>query len=184
MDFEILYWMQSNLRGTLPDAVMPVITFLGDYGLVWLLVGIALICVKKYRRFGIECVAAVALAGGIVNLLIKPLVDRLRPFMVDASVALLIDAPSSSSFPSGHTAASFAAMVVICSMPIKAYWKILAVLAAFLIAFSRMYLFVHFPSDVFMGMLLGLACGIVAVLLGNKFLAPRMDSKTTKSLNE
>lgn len=174
MDFAVLYWIQDYVRNDLLDSVMPLITTLVDYGFIWLLLGIILIAIKKYRVYGIECVAALALAGGLVNLVIKPLVERTRPFIIDPSITLLLNAPTSSSFPSGHTAASFAAAVVICSMPIKVYWKIIAVVMACLVAFSRMYLFFHFPSDVFVGLILGLCCGFICVLLGKKFLRPHV----------
>ena len=170
MDLEILYWIQNYLRHDFSDAVMPFITTLGDWGFIWLLCGIVLLFIKKYRSYGIECIAAIAFAGGLVNLVLKPLIDRMRPFVLDPSVPLLLDGPLSSSFPSGHTAAAFAAVAVICSMPVKLYWKILSLFAACTVAFSRMYLFFHFPSDVLVGLIVGLGCGFLCVYLGKKIL--------------
>lgn len=168
MDFAILHAIQEGMGHEVLDMIMPYITFLANGGIFWLLLGTIFIFFKQYRFYGIQTIGAVALAGGIVNFVIKPLVNRPRPFEIDQAYSLLITAPSSSSFPSGHSAASIAAAVVICSMPIKLYWKILAVILACAIAFSRLYLYVHFPSDVLVGSLIGLGCGLLVVFLAKR----------------
>lgn len=179
MDFTILNWIQENLANPTLDALMPPITHLAEMGIFWLLLGAALMINRDYRKQGVAVISSVALAGLLANLVIKPLVNRMRPFEFDPAMMLLIEAPGSSSFPSGHSAASFAAATVICFMPIKWYWKVAAVTIAALIAFSRMYLYVHFPSDVLGGTLLGITSGLIVVFIGRKFFSLEKEASSS-----
>lgn len=154
MEFEILYFLQT-LHSPWLDEAMKGITSLGDKGVFWILTGVILFCLKKTRRLGV-CVL-LSLGVGLLsgNLLIKNLVERSRPCWIDPSVPLLIPNPRDFSFPSGHTLASFEAAVSIWLFNRK--WGGAALILAVLIAFSRLYLFVHFPTDVLAGMVLGTA---------------------------
>lgn len=165
MDLALLYGIQAAVGCPLLDAVMPVITALGEYGIMWLAVAAALLVQRKYRAWGIVMVIAIAAVYILGMWVVKPLVARPRPFAAVPDYPLLIAAPSDYSFPSGHASASFAAATVICFIPtLKKGWKVGAVAFAALIAFSRLYLFVHYPTDVLAGIVLGIALGALAAI--------------------
>lgn len=154
----------QELHAPVLDALMVGVTALGDRSLVWLVLGCALIVPRRTRRAGAAILVALAFCTLVVNLALKPLVARPRPFMLDGGVELLIPKPGGWSFPSGHSAKSFAAAAALaaslpagsrrCAAP--------AFLLATLIACSRLYLFVHFPTDVLAGAAIGAALGVVA----------------------
>ena len=151
-EFGILYFLQS-LHTPWLDVIMKEITGLGDHGIFWTLTGIILLCFKKTRLMGL-CVILSLAAGLLVgNVFLKNLVARERPCWIDSSVPLLIHNPRDYSFPSGHTLASFEGAVSIWLYNRK--WGMAALILAGLISFSRMYLFVHFPTDVLGGLILG-----------------------------
>ena len=151
-EFGILYFLQS-LHTPWLDAVMKNITHLGDSGIFWILTGLALFCFKKTRRMGF-CVL-LSLAGGLLigNIFLKNLVASDRPCWIDPTIQLLVASPKDFSFPSGHTMASFEAAVSIFLYNRR--WGAAAFVLAVLISLSRLYLFVHFPSDVLTGLVLG-----------------------------
>ena len=132
---------------------MPVITSLGDAGIIWIAVAVFLLCTKKHRRTGI--MLAIGLIAGLIlgSGLLKPLIARPRPFSYVEGISLLISPPKDFSFPSGHTIASFVSAVTLM-LEHKKYAKAFLCLAI-LISFSRLYLYVHFPSDVFCGAIFG-----------------------------
>ena len=136
---------------------MPAISALGNAGAIWLLLGAIYMLVPGGRRMGAAIFAALALELLLCNVLLKPLVGRARPFQSDGSVSLLVSCPGDFSFPSGHTGASFAAAAVMFFARSELWGWALALAA--LIAFSRLYLYVHYPSDVLAGALLGILVG-------------------------
>ena len=156
VEFAMLDWIQENLRCGFLDWFFPVITSLSNNGEIWILTAILLLLFKRYQQ-GWSVGAALILDLISCNFILKPLISRLRPCMVNTAVDLLVKAPASGSFPSGHTAASFAAVFALyfSGSPL---WKPAAVLAS-IIAFSRLYLYVHWPTDILGGILLGLFVG-------------------------
>lgn len=152
MDFDILYAI-NNLHNEFLDKFMVFITKLGDIGIFWITLAIILIIFKKTRKCGVLILVSMVIGVILGNGLIKNLVARQRPCWVDKSIPLLIKNPTDYSFPSGHTLTSFAAFVMIFLFNKK--YGVLAGIIACLIAFSRLYLFVHFPSDVLVGAILG-----------------------------
>lgn len=144
---------------------MPVITHLGAGGILWIAVAAALLCVRKYRKNGCMLAVSLLLCLLIGNLLLKPLIGRVRPYDVNTLIELLIAELSDASFPSGHTMAAFAAATVL--LYTNRRFGIPAVILAVLIGFSRLYLYVHYPSDVLAGLLLGVLFGILAIALVN-----------------
>ena len=169
IDFSILYWIQENLRCAFLDVVLPFLTTLCNNGEIWIACGIALLFFKKYRRYGIFLLAALLLGSLIGNEIIKPLVARVRPCnAVSILPDMLVKVPSSYSFPSGHTVSSVVGATVLTRANKK--FGFAAIPVAFLIAFSRLYVFVHYPTDVLAGTILGFAIGFVVVSLGNKLL--------------
>jgi len=159
MEFDILYWFQS-ISNHILDSIMIGFTNLGNGGMLWILLAAIFLCTKKYRKCGITMTIALLLSLIICNGIMKNLVARPRPCWVDTSVHLLIKNPTDYSFPSGHTSASFAAAVAIFMYHKKI--GIVALIIAANIAISRIYLFVHYPSDVLVSLILGCLYGVIA----------------------
>ena len=172
MDFAILDAIQDSWRNPFLDAVMPFVTHLGDLALVWLLAAAVLLAQPKRRTYGLAVLLAVVMAAAVGALVLKPLFGRTRPFEAVGFMGLLIPAPTGSSFPSNHSMVSFAAATALCCQPEKGRavtaTKAGAVVVACLIAFSRIYLYVHFPSDIAVGAVLGIALGFASVALAKK----------------
>lgn len=161
---EILNMIQ-NIKNPFFDGFFSTVTHLGDGGLIWICIAAAAIiygCVKKRKAAalcGITMLTALILGVISGNLILKPLVARQRPFD-GLDIALLINAPTDFSFPSGHTLSSFAASVSILFYSRR--WGVAAVALACVIAFSRLYLYVHFPTDILGGIILGIICAAVS----------------------
>lgn len=165
MDFEylILDFIRNNLTSPFADGLMKGISFLGNAGAVWILTAVCLMLFKRTRRIGITTACALVLSLLICNLTLKPLIARMRPYELREGIELIISAPTDHSFPSGHSSASFAAAVAVFCGNRK--WGAAALSLATLIAFSRLYLYVHFPTDVLCGALLGSLCGVLAYFI-------------------
>ena len=158
-DMAILDLIHSDIRTGFMDAIMPFITQLGDAGLIWIILSIGLIIPKKTRKIGFVMIIALILNGIICNIILKPMLARIRPFDVNTAIKLLINKPRDFSFPSGHTSASFTASSVLFFRKSKLF--VPSLVLAFLISFSRLYLYVHYPSDVLAGLVLGVLCGYI-----------------------
>ncbi|MCI5604362.1 MAG: phosphatase PAP2 family protein [Clostridia bacterium] len=153
-DFAVLDFIRDNISNPFFDFIMPKITYLGSGGIIWIITAVVMLIIKKYRRTGLKIACALLLSLIICNILLKPTVARIRPFDINTAIELIISKPTDYSFPSGHTTASFAAAMVLVLSESKRIW-IPAVIIAILISFSRLYLYVHFPTDVLCGMVLG-----------------------------
>lgn len=175
-DFSILHFIHDNISCGFMDFLMPKVTWLTEMGAVWLLAATLFLIFRRYR-------ASVAIAGGILasllfgNLLLKHIVARARPCWLEPTFQMLIAVPHDYSFPSAHSMVSFAAAVAIFHYNKKA--GIPALVIAALIAFSRLYLFVHFPTDVLVGILMGIGLGIAAFVITDK-VADRINRKKIK----
>lgn len=152
MEFEILYAI-NKLHNPILDKIMVAITSLGNAGLIWIGIAIFLLCIKKTRKCGALMLVSMGLGLILGNGILKNLIARERPCWIDSNIALLIPNPHDYSFPSGHTLASFEAAVMIYLHNKK--WGAISFVLAAIIAFSRMYLFVHFPTDILCGAALG-----------------------------
>ena len=157
IELSILDWIQT-LHTPFLDKIMVFITRLGDAGIIWIVLSIVLLLIPKTRKSGAVMVAALVVDVLLCNIVLKNLVARTRPYDVNTGVHLLVAKLHDYSFPSGHTAASFTAVVALSFAGEKRAWKAALVLAC-LIAFSRMYLYVHYPTDILGGAVLGTACG-------------------------
>ncbi len=162
-DFAILDWIQANLKCDFLDFLMPKITLLGEYGIFLILIGAVLLLWRSHRVCGIAVLSG--LAGGFVigNILLKNLAARSRPCWINSDIAMLVAVPTDYSFPSGHTLHCFIAATVL--MHYDRRLGIPAVGIATMVAFSRLYLYVHFPTDVFAGAVLGVGIGFITVCL-------------------
>ena len=167
-DWSILHWIRENLRCGAMDFLLPKLTLLGEGGAVWIAVGLALLLSKKYRRYGI-CLLGALVAGLLIcNIGLKNIVARPRPCWLE-SIDLLVKNPKDYSFPSGHTWSAVTGVWVATAANRKFGWVAIPLAAA--LAFSRLYLYVHFPSDILMGALIGAALGILAVVLQKRLPA-------------
>lgn len=165
MELAILNWIQT-LRSPAADQVMCLITRLGDAGMIWIALAAVLLLYPKTRKTGAILAIALCMDGLFCNLILKNLFARVRPCDVNEAVVLLIPRPDDFSFPSGHTAASFASVAALYFSGAGKLWKGALILAV-LIAVSRLYLYVHYPTDVLGGMAVGWICGYGAARLLN-----------------
>lgn len=156
----MLHWIQAHCRAELLDWLMPVFSVICDHGEVWIVLALALLLVKRHRRTGAVLALALIFDVLVCNALIKPLAARPRPCDVDPSVVLLAPRPGDWSFPSGHTAASMASCAALLAEKSRLFAPALALTV--MIAFSRLYLYLHWPSDVLAGAALGAALGFAA----------------------
>lgn len=168
-EFEFLDFLQT-MHTPLITKIMKAASKLGDAGFIWILLTGVLLMIPKTRKVGILVSVALLLDVLTCNVILKPLIARTRPYDVNTAVELLIRAPRDYSFPSGHTAASFAAAAALWFADKKKI-AIPALVLAVLIAFSRMYFYVHYPTDVLGGAILGMVCG----WLSYKLLSQKME---------
>ena len=158
-DWTILHWIQNTLVCPALDFLMPKITSLGNNGAVWILAAGALLVTKKYRKYGALLLAGLAFGVLIGNMTLKPLIARPRPCWVDERVRLLITNPTDYSFPSGHTLSAVIGATILTKADRR--FGFAAIPLAALIAFSRLYLYVHYPTDIIGAAVLGVAIGLV-----------------------
>lgn len=170
-EFDFLLALQ-NLHNPVLDKLMIFVSTLGNAGIFWIAFAVILLISKKYRMTGLQTLVAMALTFIVGNLILKNLIARERPFVVYETIELLIKKPGEYSFPSGHSMNGFAAAVslLLCDKRLG----IPAIVLAAVIAFSRMYLFVHFPTDIIGGILVGTLCAVVvnAVFEKKRFKTP------------
>ena len=168
IDFNILYAIQ-NIRNPFLDKFFVTITSIpGNYGQMWVVLGILLLIFKKTRKCGITVIISYLLVYGLGQYVLKDLIARPRPCHLDQTVELLISRPSSFSCPSTHSGWAFAGAVSIFLYNKK--FGIPVIIFSSLVAFSRLYLFVHFPSDVLFGIALGILFAILIKYIINKVL--------------
>lgn len=163
MELSILYAI-NNIHSNILDTIMISLTNLGDSGIFWIIIAVLLLFNTKTRKCGIFMLISMITGLIIGNGIIKNLVARQRPCWIDNTITLLIENPTDYSFPSGHTLASFEAAITIFLFNKK--WGIPAIVLAILIGISRMYLFVHFPTDVIGGALLGTIIAVAVFYIG------------------
>lgn len=167
VDNSILLYIKNNMHGHMMDRAMVIVTSLGNKGFIWIIIAVLLIINKKYRKIGFIALGALILSTILGEGILKHVVQRIRPSADISAVNLLISKPLSYSFPSGHTASSFAVTGVLVKY-FKKYAPGFWILAS-LIAFSRLYLYVHYPTDVLGGIILGLICSNVVIYVFSKF---------------
>ncbi|MBR3973844.1 MAG: phosphatase PAP2 family protein [Oscillospiraceae bacterium] len=172
-DLPILDWIQANLANPVLDKIMPYITMLGNGGIFWIACALIMMAIPKTRKTGLGMAFALIFGLVICNITLKPLIGRIRPYdyqseFLNTTITLLVKTPHDFSFPSGHTIASFEAATVILLNGKKL--GIPAMILAVLIAFSRLYLYVHYPTDVIASVILGVLFAVIGNLLAHKLL--------------
>lgn len=169
LELAILDWIQLHLRCGFLDWLMPFVSGLSNHGEVWIVFAALLLPIR--RAYGLSAAGALALDLIACNMILKPLIGRIRPFAFRPELPLLVSPPGDASFPSGHTAAAFAVVFALKTAG-SSLWRPALVLAA-VTAFSRLYLYVHWPTDVLGGILLGAAVGWAGAKLAGEFLKKR-----------
>ena len=156
--------IHSRLRARRLDQIMVRLTSSGTKGAIWLLIAsiLVIIPVPHGRQSAVLLVAALLIAQGASNLVLKPLFRRQRPYEKHADVTLLVRAPGPNSWPSGHAASSMAAAVILAVM--YPFWSPAAILLAVGIAYSRVYVGVHYPADVLSGAVIGTMCAALVLI--------------------
>ena len=176
MDFDILYAIQNLRCEFLDKFILGLTSLVGDYGQLWAVVGAVMLFFKKTRKCGIVMLISYALVfiGG--QFVLKDLIARERPCVIDQTVELIVDLKTSYSCPSTHTAWAFAAATSVFLHFKK--WGIGLFVVAAVIGFSRLYLFMHFPTDVLFGAALGAAFAVGAYYLVRVITKKRVKEKT------
>ncbi len=163
-EFAILNFIQHYMRSDVMDQIMIAITHLGDAGMIWIILTALLLFIPTTRKVGIVLMAALIFDLVLCNFIVKPFIARTRPYDINTAIQLLIGRQEDYSFPSGHTAAGIACVVGLYLtrhlIRQRWLWK-MALALSVLIAFSRMYLYVHFPTDIIGGVIVGGVCGIL-----------------------
>ena len=178
IDFAILDAIQNIFKCSFCDIFFKLVTKFGDGGIFWIITSVILVFPKKTRALGITMIVSLLVCFGVFDGIIKNLVGRLRPFQQNPDFQILIGVPHGSSFPSGHTATAFCAATVYFLFRkenglAKIVWIPVTVLSV-LIMFSRLYLYVHFPTDVLCGALLGIIFGTAGYLVYRKISSRRV----------
>lgn len=165
-DFSALEWIQHTLRCDFLDSFMVFLSYLTTSGIIWIALGVVLIIFRKTRAAGIILLGALAIGFLTGDLLLKHIINRPRPFMLNTSIKLLIQAPDGASFPSTHCCLAAAATTVLLAK--KRIIGYIALVFTICIAFSRLYLYVHFPTDVICGLLLGVISALIMLWIAKK----------------
>lgn len=158
-DSVVLDWFVAH-REPLLTPVMKVFTMLGEGGFIWILIGVTLLFWKQTRRTGVVVLLSLLLCVLFCNGILKNVVARPRPCWRNPELAMLTHIPSDYSFPSGHSASSFAAATCLCFKSRRGGLAALFMAAA--IAASRMYFYVHYPTDILAGILVGILMAFLA----------------------
>ncbi len=172
-DLPILDWIQANMQSPFFDKFWPFITMFGDGGIFWIAIAVICLFFPKTRKTGIGMLIALILGVLVCNVTLKPLIKRIRPYDFQLehfgiTIALLEERMHDYSFPSGHTIACFEASVVILRNHKKA--GIAAVILAILVTFSRLYLYVHYPTDVIFSIFAGTLFAFIGNALAGKIV--------------
>lgn len=176
-EFDLLYWFQS-IHNPILDKIVVVITSLGNAGIFWILLTLVMLIVCKDKKVAWTSALALLFSVLVISVFLKNMAMRARPCWIDDTIPLLVKNPKDYSFPSGHSSASFASAVSIVQYAKYRKQGIAAVILAAMIAVSRMYVFVHFPTDVFVGTILGIVEAILAGII-IRFIYRKVEEKKT-----
>lgn len=179
-ELQILDYLQT-LHTPLLNQIMIGASTLGNTGILWITLTLILLIIPKTRSVGKVLVLSLIIEIVLVNLVLKPMIHRQRPFDANPMVHLLIDPPQDYSFPSGHTGMAFTIVSGLCLMHRKDLGGVACVLAT-VIAFSRMYLYVHYPTDVLGGIIIGLLSGYAGFRL-YQYIDSRMKHKNETDID-
>ena len=171
VDFWILDLIRAHVSCAFLDAVMPVITNLNNRGEIWILIGLSLLFTKKYKKYGVYLLIGLLAGLFLGNGVLKNVIARPRPFSFRPEISLIIPPPGSYSFPSGHTLSSFTAAFILLRADKR--FGVGGMILAALIAFSRLYLYVHFLTDLLGAILCSFLIATLVLKVGEKLTKPR-----------
>ncbi len=163
IDFAVIDFFNETVAHPVLDAIFGAITFLGDAGWFWIALTALLLLFKKTRLYGLAMAISLILSTLMTNVILKPLVNRPRPYELNPDILLRTDPPHDASFPSGHTSASFAAALALFGQNKKLGTP--ALVLATLIGISRLYFYLHFLTDVLGGSLVGFLASVASFYL-------------------
>ncbi len=187
MDINIINWIHSNLHGSdFINQLVKWITFLGDYGIVWITLAFILILFKKTRKAGIMVLISAGATVVVNSAILKMIFNRPRPFVGNEELVSFINSigmelPDGASFPSGHAFVSFCCAMVL-TLQLRKKWPFIYILSS-AIALSRVFLCVHYPTDILAGMVFGSAMG-VAIYFSCKFFFKKLDEFVLKKRSQ
>lgn len=174
IDNYILCNIKKHIKNKYLDILMPIVTGMGNLGIVWIAIAFLLMLNKPYRTIGNVVIITLIISTIIGEGIIKHIVRRVRPCNFKLDFNMLIKKPISYSFPSGHTLSSFAVAQVLSGYFIQ--YKFLFMGIAFLIALSRIYLYVHYPTDVIAGAIIGILCSkLMLIILQEGYIGKAAD---------
>ena len=169
MEADILLWIQNNIRNDVLTPIFKFITTLGNAGVIWIVLSVGLLIPKKTRRVGVLALVSLLFSALIDNVILKNVVARTRPYDLIEGLTSLVGAQKDYSFPSGHTGSDFAAAVVMFrGLPKK--FGIPILVFACLMGLSRLYVGVHYPSDVLGGVLIGTGIALLTYWSGTAWI--------------
>ena len=181
-DFEILFFIKNHMRNDFLNIIVPFYTSLGDDGIIWIIMGLVLLIPKKTRKCGIMVLATLLVMLIVNNIILKNLIARARPYStypeLVSDLVDIIHIPTSYSFPSGHTVSAMAVAFTVFSQHKK--FGVVTLILAFLMGLSRLYVGVHFPTDVYGGIIVAFLISI-SVVLAEKKLTPIITNKIAKT---
>lgn len=180
LDFTILNFIYENIRNDFLNYPMIFISTLGNNGFIFIIATVVLLFNKKTRKIGITLAISLIIGLIVVNIIMKPGIARIRPYDINQSIILLTSKMNDYSFPSGHTLAAFEFATAIFLYNKK--WGYISFVFAFLMGFSRLYLYVHFPTDVICGAVLGIIVSIISYYI-TKYIYKRFGDYKILSTN-
>lgn len=183
MDAAALLWIQDNLRAAFLNPIVCIYTQLGDLGSMWIILSILMLLHPKTRRAGFTALVALLVGLLCTNVVLKHLVSRPRPYVTLSALTPLLIYTDPNSFPSGHTCAAFAAAGAWFRTLPRKWMRITGIVLAVLMAFSRLYVGVHYPLDVLAGAAIGLLsafCALRIVRTGERRLEARQKNRQKK----
>ena len=163
-DRSILLFIQNNVRVTAMNQLVTFITHLGNAGILWIALTLLMLCFQKTRRTGVTCAISMVIGLIVANLILKNWVARVRPYVTIEELELMIEPQKDWSFPSGHATNSFACGWVMFRTMKKRY-GVPALVMAILITLSRIYVGVHYPTDILAGTAIGICAAEAAIAL-------------------
>lgn len=179
-EFRVLNYIRDNFTNGFLDVMMPILSLPGTIVALWGLITLIALIIRKHRALGRTMLLDLAVTAINCSVIIKPIVRRLRPYVMNDTINLIVSPEHDFSFPSGHTCFAFSA-ATICFIYNKPFGTAMYIIAS-LIAVSRLYLYVHFPTDVLFGIVFGILTALEVYYLEKHFLCDGVPLKDRKAL--
>ncbi len=188
-DWKVFEFIENNIWADWLTPIMKIITYLGEAGIIWIIPALVLMFFKKTRKVGFAVIVSIIIMAILNNVVLKSLFERPRPFNLPEMLDLgyiypdMVGRPDSFSFPSGHTSSAFACAFAFTAASRNKWVGIGTFLLAAVMGFTRLYLHVHYFSDIAGGIIVGIIYGIIGVLLAN-WIFPILEKKVFAKLGK